>query len=121
MPDPDTPDAPWGTVETRFDPAAHQAFVAITYIVLNRVRARLYTATRALDLIAVDYEVLPHVVDLESAMAADAPVLHEHVVTTGLETASRRPSNVCSRAVIANGDAVELDKRRLDGAKRDDQ
>ena len=53
----------------------------------------------------VDYEVLPHVVDLDSAMAADAPVLHEHVVTTGLETASRRPSNVCSRTVIANGDA----------------
>src|SRR5208282_4314137 len=33
-------------------------------------------AEQALDLIEVEYEVLPHVMDVEAAMADDAPVLH---------------------------------------------
>ena len=31
----------------------------------------------ALKLIKVDYEVLPHVTDVEAAMSHDAPVLHD--------------------------------------------
>lgn len=38
-----------------------------------------YIAEDALDLIEVDYEPLPAVVDPEKALAADAPVLHEEV------------------------------------------
>lgn len=34
-------------METRFDPAAHEAFVAITFTNLNRTRARLFRATKA--------------------------------------------------------------------------
>ena len=40
-----------------------------------------------------------------AAMAADAPVLHEHVFTKGIEPRPRAPSNVCSRTLIARGDA----------------
>ena len=36
-------------------------------------------ADAALELIVVDYEVLPHVIDVEAAMAPDAPVLHSDV------------------------------------------
>src|SRR5215468_1547067 len=41
-------------------------------------------ARKALKLIKVDYEVLPHVTDVETAMRADAPVLHDDMFTAGL-------------------------------------
>jgi CO/xanthine dehydrogenase Mo-binding subunit len=31
----------------------------------------------ALDLIEVEYEALPYVIDVEEAMAPDAPILHD--------------------------------------------
>ena len=64
-----------------------------------------HVAEAALALIEVDYEPLPAVLDIASAIAADAPVLHEHVFTKGVEPRPRTPSNVCSRTVIARGDA----------------
>ena len=39
------------------------------------------TAEQALDLIDVDYEVLPHVLSVEDAIRDDAPVLHERLLT----------------------------------------
>jgi CO/xanthine dehydrogenase Mo-binding subunit len=65
----------------------------------------LHVAEAALALIDVDYEPLPAVLDIAAAMAADAPVLHEHVFTKGIEPRPRTPGNVCSRTVIARGDA----------------
>ena len=65
-----------------------------------------HVAEAALALIEVDYEVLPAVLDIAAAMAADAPVLHDHVITKGVEPRPRAPSNVCSRTVIARGDAA---------------
>lgn len=67
----------------------------------------LHVAAEALALIGVDYEVLEPVVDLAAALAPDAPVLHGHVVTKGVEPSPRGPSNVCSRVVIARGDTEE--------------
>ena len=64
----------------------------------------IHTAEAALDLIDVQYEVLEPVVDLDAAMAENAPVLHEHVVTKGLDQPATRPSNICSRTVIERGD-----------------
>jgi CO/xanthine dehydrogenase Mo-binding subunit len=64
-----------------------------------------HVAEAALALIEVDYEPLPAVLDIGSAIAPDAPVLHEHVFTKGVEPRPRMPSNVCSRTVIARGDA----------------
>ena len=61
-------------------------------------------ANRALALIDVDYEVLPHVIDVEEAMAEDAPLLFEDMVTRGVEPASERPSNVSKRVGFEIGD-----------------
>lgn len=66
----------------------------------------VHVAEAALALIEVDYEPLPPVVDIAAAMAADAPVLHDHVFTRGVEPRPRSPSNICSRTVIARGDAA---------------
>src|ERR1700761_8092257 len=41
-------------------------------------------ASEALDLIEVTYEVLPFVIDVEAAMAPDAPLLHEDLFTAGV-------------------------------------
>ena len=55
-------------------------------------------ADEALALIAVDYEVLPHVIDVDEAMKPDAPLLFEDMITRGVEPPpSRRTSpNVTS-------------------------
>jgi CO/xanthine dehydrogenase Mo-binding subunit len=61
-------------------------------------------AQEALDLIAVEYEVLPHVIDVEEAMAPDAPVLHPHLFTEGVEERPALPSNIARRNRLARGD-----------------
>ena len=61
-------------------------------------------AEEALDLIEIVYETLPHVIEVEAAMAADAPVLHEHLFTGGLETRPDKPSNIAKRNAIVRGD-----------------
>ena len=66
----------------------------------------VHVAEAALALIEVEYEPLPAVLDIAAAMAPDAPVLHEHVLTKGVEPRPRSPSNVCSRTLIARGDAA---------------
>jgi CO/xanthine dehydrogenase Mo-binding subunit len=63
----------------------------------------VHTAAAALALIEVDYEPLEPVLGILAAMAPEAPVLHEHVFTKGVEPRPRTPSNVCSRVVIARG------------------
>ena len=65
-----------------------------------------HVAEAALKLIDVHYEVLPAVLDIAAAMRPDAPVLHEHLVTKGIEPRPRSPSNVGSRTVIGRGDAA---------------
>ena len=66
----------------------------------------VHVTEAALALIEVDYEPLQPVVDIAAAMAPNTPVLHEHVFTKGVEPRPRSPSNICSRTVIARGDAV---------------
>lgn len=65
------------------------------------------TATRALQLIDIEYEVLPHVIDIQRAMEPDAPILHENLITQGITPAPVRASNVASRHEQVHGD-VEL-------------
>ena len=57
--------------------------------------------------IVVDYEVLPHVLTVDEAMATGAPLLHEKMMTKGVDPAPTEPSNVASRVVYERG---ELDK-----------
>lgn len=42
------------------------------------------TAQKALELIDVHYEILPHVLDAEEAMKADTPVIHDELDTEGI-------------------------------------
>ena len=61
-------------------------------------------ADAALELIEVTYELLPHVIDVEAAMAPDAPLLHAHLFTAGLESRPDRASNIAKRSQFARGD-----------------
>ena len=62
------------------------------------------TASRALALIEVTYEVLPHVIDVVEAMRPDAPLLHDDLYTDGVEPKPERPSNIAKRYEFAIGD-----------------
>ena len=61
-------------------------------------------ANQALALIEVQYEVLPHVLDVDAAMAPDAPLLHEGMFTIGVEPKPERASNIAKRVEFALGD-----------------
>ncbi|RWH77706.1 MAG: xanthine dehydrogenase family protein molybdopterin-binding subunit [Mesorhizobium sp.] len=65
------------------------------------------TARQALKLIEVDYEVLPHVVDVDEAMKHTAPLLNDAIFTEGLEEKPTRPSNVTKRTQFGHGDIHE--------------
>ena len=54
-------------------------------------------AEAALRLIAVDYDVLPHVIDVDEAMRDDAPLLFDNMITRGVEPPPAKPSNVAKR------------------------
>src|SRR5512132_1748384 len=61
-------------------------------------------AKQALKLIEVEYEVLPHVIDVVEAMKDDAPLLHDDLFTAGVEPAPSKPSNIAKRVEFAIGD-----------------
>jgi CO/xanthine dehydrogenase Mo-binding subunit len=63
-------------------------------------------AREALGLIEVDYEVLPHVIDVDEAMRDDAPLLHDDLFTEGVEPKPERPSNIAKRIVVGRGDVA---------------
>jgi CO/xanthine dehydrogenase Mo-binding subunit len=62
-------------------------------------------ADEALELLDVKYEVLPYVIDVEAAMAPDAPVLHDDLFTAGVEPKPTKPSNIAKRVYFHKGDA----------------
>ena len=76
--------------------------------------ANVHIAEQALDLIEIDYEVLPHVTDLLEAMKEDAPVLHERLANVanpnvrfgGLrdEGDGTRSTNIANHFVFEAGD-----------------
>jgi CO/xanthine dehydrogenase Mo-binding subunit len=61
-------------------------------------------AEQALDLIEVEYEVLPHVLDVEAAMQPDAPLLHDNIFTAGIEPKPEKPSNITKVVRFAKSD-----------------
>ena len=63
-------------------------------------------ATEALDLIEVEYEELPFVIDVDDAMRDDAPILHDFIRTDGIEPTPDRASNVASRIAFTLGDSA---------------
>ncbi len=63
-----------------------------------------HTAKQALKLIKVDYEVLPHVTEVDEALKPDAPLLHDDIFTDGIEPKPTKSSNYCKRAEYGHGD-----------------
>ena len=61
-------------------------------------------ARKALALIEVDYEILPHVIDVMEAIEDGAPVLHDDMITEGVEPAPGKASNVSKRVEFTIGD-----------------
>ncbi len=61
-------------------------------------------AKKALKAIKVEYEVLPHVIDVLEAMKEDAPLLHDNLITQGVSPAPEKPSNVANRIELNKGD-----------------
>jgi CO/xanthine dehydrogenase Mo-binding subunit len=80
--------------KTLYDGHAVAAVAATTQAIANEAAA----------LIEVDYEVLPHVIDVLDAMKEDAPVLHDHIFTAGVEPKPEKPSNVASKVAFGMGD-----------------
>jgi CO/xanthine dehydrogenase Mo-binding subunit len=62
------------------------------------------TARQALKLIEVDYELLPHVTDVDEAMKHSAPLINDAIFTEGLEEKPVKPSNVTKRSQFGHGD-----------------
>ena len=63
-------------------------------------------AKAALALIKVEYEVLPHVIDVTEAMKPDAPVLHDHLITDGVKPPPTRASNIAKQMQNVKGDTA---------------
>ncbi len=61
-------------------------------------------AQDALALIEVEYEPLRHVIDVDDAMKADAPVLHDFLRTGGVEPKPETASNIANRLEFSLGD-----------------
>ena len=62
-------------------------------------------ADEALALIDVKYEVLPFVIDVEAAMADNAPILHDDMFTAGVTPKPTKPSNIAKVVTFKKGDA----------------
>ncbi len=61
-------------------------------------------ARAALQLIEVDYEILPHVTDVDAALADGAPLVHDDIFTSGVEPKPTTPSNLAIRNEFGHGD-----------------
>ncbi|MBF0278429.1 MAG: xanthine dehydrogenase family protein molybdopterin-binding subunit [SAR324 cluster bacterium] len=61
-------------------------------------------AKKALKLIQVEYEVLPHVINVVDAMKPGAPILDENLRTQGDESAPDTPTNISKRVQTGFGD-----------------
>ena len=66
-----------------------------------------HIAEEALALIEVDYEPLPPVVDVRSAMRSDAPLLHEEMRTNAMGEIGAVPSNIAAHLSYEKGDAAQ--------------
>ncbi len=66
-----------------------------------------HIAEEAANLIQVEYEVLPPVMDVHQAMREDAPLLHENLRTRSLGPDDERPSNVASHFQEVLGDPAQ--------------
>ena len=66
-----------------------------------------HIAEEAIALIEVEYEPLPPVVDVRSAMQNDAPLLHEEMRTNAMGEIGAAPSNIAAHLSYEKGDAAQ--------------
>ena len=64
-------------------------------------------ARQALDAIEIEYEVLPHVTDVQAAMEPNAPLLSDKRYTQGIDPRPKKPSNIASRYEQILGDPAQ--------------
>jgi CO/xanthine dehydrogenase Mo-binding subunit len=62
------------------------------------------TARQALKAIKVDYQVLPHVTDVDEAMMPNAPIVQPHIRTVSSAGKGDKPSNVAQISEFGHGD-----------------
>ncbi len=67
----------------------------------------VHTAEEAVKLIKVEYELLPPVLDVRAAMAADAPILLDDLRTTSLGQKGTTPTNVATHIHFEKGDVAK--------------
>ena len=65
-----------------------------------------YVAAEALDLIDVEYEVLPALMDFDAAMAPTASLIHPDLPPKGFDADTPAPKNAAARTLIARGDVA---------------
>ena len=61
-------------------------------------------AEEAMDLIKVEYELLPAVVDVREAMSAESPLLHDTMKTSSADGESEESSNIARKFRHTKGD-----------------
>ena len=71
------------------------------------------TARKALKAIKVDYKMLPHVTDVDEAMADDAPIVQPHMCARMI-----KPSNIANMSQFGHGDVDAGFKKRTWSSKR---
>ncbi len=84
------------------DKVLYEGHVVAAVAAVTRKQAQ--AAAKAIE---VSYEVLPHVLTVDDALAEGAPLLHDGMITKGMDPAPEAPSNAASRIVHERG---ELDK-----------
>lgn len=66
--------------------------------------ANVHVAEEAVRLIKVEYEVLPHVMDVQEAMKPGAPILHDDLRTDTGGVKGDEPTNVAAHLIFEEGD-----------------
>jgi CO/xanthine dehydrogenase Mo-binding subunit len=61
-------------------------------------------AEAAAELVEITYEVLPFVIDVEAAMADGAPILHDDMITAGVDPKPTKASNIAKVVKFKKGD-----------------
>jgi CO/xanthine dehydrogenase Mo-binding subunit len=104
MPGANNPDASRGTQMASDNLLARTKVLYKGHPVAAVAAANQHVAEAALDLIKVEYEVLPAVMTVQQAMAKDAPLLHENLTTTELGERTDKKSNVATHVQFNQGD-----------------
>ena len=73
-----------------------------------------HIAEEACELIDIEYEVLPPILEIRQAMEPDAPLLHGNLKTSSLGETADKPSNVASHLQYKKGD-IEKGFAEADG------